>query len=605
MFIRDCKHVATLILPDLRFEWILSMCMVFALSAVFAPLFILLGLQEGIVGNMIDRLKSDSASRLVTPKFPLRTSLEDSWLQSLESRSEVVITSPISHLLLDIKGLDEPVNAIPTTPEDPLLTENSISLTGDDHPIVISNRLAQRLGKTVGDNLTVILVRHIGQEERAPVQFRVVGILPISASSDVKVWLPQTIFRWFYRWRKGQAAPKLGLTGRGASLIPEYDGVLTLLESVPSDEDYRKMLAGKMSFSRPPQPYDVAGWAIPPDRQAHLWKPVNSRVFKADFRPLVNRHHELGYAVDAVPFLDGFEVTLKSGDRTEEMSLTVLPDTPESDGLAAAPKGTPYMWISSAQGFSADAVGEISFDSGDEGSKIHIPVRLNPSRDLKSNYLAVPREFAGKMNAARNQEAAYDSVTGEFSPLGEEMRFFRAYTKSIDELESLVEFVHQEGVRRASGALRDPISKVEEVRNIRRLAGYMEELYFLIIIMSGISGFFAIAANVYAGVQRKRRDLAYLALLGVNRGALFLFPYLKSVALITGGVFLAIIFYALFGHLANQLFAHVLGDAESLTRLTVQNISVLIAGIFIAGSLASLFAAIKIMRIEPGEYIRE
>jgi ABC-type lipoprotein release transport system permease subunit len=146
---------------------------------------------------------------------------------------------------------------------------------------------------------------------------------------------------------------------------------------------------------------------------------------------------------------------------------------------------------------------------------------------------------------------------------------------------------------------------VEEVRNIRRLAGYMEKLYLLIVIISGISGFFAILANVIAGVRRKRRDLAYLALLGVNRGALFLFPCFKSVALITGSIVCALFSYAVFEHLSNQLFAHVLGNAESLTRLTGKNVSLLIAGIFIAGSLASMFAAVNIMRIEPGEYIRE
>ena len=605
MFIRDCKHVAALILPDLRFEWILSLCMVFALGAVFAPLFILLGLQEGIVGNMLDRLKNDSESRLVTPKFPLRTSLDDGWLKSLEKRAEVVIISPTSHLLLDIKGLDEPINAIPTAPEDPLMTENGISLAGNNRPIVLSNRLAQHSNKKIGDNLIVILVRSIGHEERVPIQFRVAGVLPLSASADVKVWLPLTIFRQFYRWRKGQAVPKLGLSGKGAFLIPEYDGIITLLKKVPSDKDYRRMLAGKMSFSQPPQPYNPADWAIPPNHQARLWKPVNSRVFTADFMPLVNRHHELGYAVDTLPFLDGFEVSLKSGGHTKKMILTVLPDTSKTDSLDAETKKTLPVRISPAQGFTADALGDMSFGSGDNGKNIHIPVKMNSSEALKAGYIAVPREFAGKMNAARHQASAYNSATGEFSPLEEEMRFFRAYTRTIDELEELVEFVRQEGIKRAIDALREPSSKVEEVRNIRRLAGYMEKLYLLIVIISGISGFFAILANVIAGVRRKRRDLAYLALLGVNRGALFLFPCFKSVALITGSIVCALFSYAVFGHLSNQLFAHVLGDAESLTRLTGKNISLLIAGIFIAGSLASMFAAVNIMRIEPGEYIRE
>lgn len=605
MFLRDCRHITTLTFSDLRFEWILSGCMIFALGAVFAPLFILLGLQEGIVGNMLDRLKSDPSSRLVTPKFPVEAPLDDAWLHLLGERSQAVIGSPTSRLLLDIEGLDEPINAVPTTPEDPLLIENGIILSGEGRPIVLSKRLAQISGKKIGNIFTVILVRKVGQEERVPVKFRVAGIAPISASEDAKIWLPETLFQWFYNWRKGQAVPELGLMGRGAVLAPEYDGIVTLLESVPSDEDYRRMLAGKMGFNQLPQPLLDTGWKLPLDRQVRLWRAINSRVFESDFAPLVNRHHELGYTLEAVPFLESFDVMLKAGVRTERLSLTILPPALGLGASAGDPEGMPRVWVSPENGFEDAVAGEMSFDSGNKGIKITIPVKLSASHMVTPGHLAVPRDLAGKMNAARHQEAAFDPARGEFTPMGAGMRFFRAYARSIDELEELVEFVRQEGVKRASNALREPSSKVEEVRNIRRLAGYMEQLYFLIVVVCGVSGFFAIAANVYAGVQRKRRDLSYLALLGMHPAALFLFPCLKSLVLVTGGVVSALVAYVLFGHLSDRLFAQVLGDAGSLTRLTVDNIMILLSGIFTAASLASLLAATAVTRIEPGEYIRE
>ncbi len=603
MFLRDCRHVAALILSDLRFEWILSICMVFALGAVFAPLFILLGLQEGIVGNMLDKLKSDPYSCMVTPKFPLETPLDDAWLGSLQEHSKALITSSTSHLLLNVDGLDDPVNAVPTTPVDPILVENGIFLPREeDWQIVLSDRLAHLTGKKIGDTLSVTLIRNTGQEERLPVKFNVAGILAKSASEDLKIWLPESLFQGIYRWRSGHGVPELGLAGRGAMLTPQYDGVLTLLDRVPTDEEYRRMLAGKMSFSRRPEPLSDTGWKVPRGRHVRLWRPVNNRVFEADLPSLVNRHNDLGYSVQVVPFLDAFEVTLKLDGCGKMLSITVLPKALEPNDSTEDHERWRHVLVSPGDDLKACTPGEMSFNSGGRGKEIIIPVKVCPSSMVTPGHLAVPRDLAGEMNAARYQEAFYDPTTGGLSAVGEGARFFKAYAKSIDELEDLVEFVRSEGERRSSNALREPNSRVGEVRNIRRLAGYMEKLYILIVVVSGVSSFFAIAAGVYAGVQRKRHDLAYLQLLGVHPAALFLFPYLKNLVLVTGGIVFALIAYAFFGNFSSRLF---LLEGASLTRLTLLNISILVTGILVAASVASLLAATAVTRIDPGEHIRE
>lgn len=605
MFIKDCVHVSRLILPDLCFEWILSVCMIFALGAIFAPLFILLGLQEGIVGNMIDQLKRNPSSRLITPKYPLRRPLDEEWLKSLGERAAMLMIAPTSRLLLDIEGYDELVNTVPTIAEDPLMLENDIRLSDNESVAVLSFNLAQRIDKKVDDPLTVVLIRFPGQEERAAIPCRVAGILPQGASSDVKLWIPRQLFQWFYRWRKGQAVPELGLSGRGDFLVPEYDGIATIVETVPSDEDYRLMLSGKISFSQPPQPYNNMGWTPPPHLHVRLWRSINSRVYESDFAPLVNRHHELGYSVETVPFIEDFEIMVKSNETSAKRFLTILPDSLKPDNIDLESQEKPYVWCSVEDGVTDNGKGVLSFYSGSEQRPIEISVDLIPTPEIRSGFIAVPDESAGKMNAARRQAADFDPVTGEFSPVSEEMRYFWVYARSIDGLEELLDFIRQEGIKQASNALREPNSKVDEVRNIRRLAGYMEQIYLLIVVVSGVSGIFAIAASVYAGVQRKRHDLAYLELLGLHPAALFVFPYLKSLMLIAGGVATAGIAYLIFGHFSNKLFMYVLGEAESLTRLTGQNVFFLIFGIFVVGSAASLLAAISVMRIEPGEYIRE
>lgn len=602
MFCRDCRHLVTLIVADLRYEWILSGCMVLALSAVFAPLFILLGLQEGIVGNMLDRLKRDPSSCLVTPKFPLNAPLDDVWLQALKKHSEVVIASSTAHLLLNIEGLEDPVNAVPTSALDPLLLKNGVKLPDAGRHTVLSQRLALLTGKNTGDTLVVTLIRMTGKEEKIPVALHVAGVLPKSAAEDVRMWLPDNLFQGFYRWRQGHEVPELDLPGGSTDLSPEFDGFLTLLKSVPTNEEYRQMLARRISFSQLPIPLSDPGWKIPPRLHARLWRPVNNRVFEEDRLPLINRHNELGYAVEVVPFLNDFQVTLTVGNRSQKLFLTVLPPSLEKPHPTEPNKKAPCAWISPHKDFKKTVSGKISFLSGAQGQEIVIPVEVCPSPTVTPGYLAVPENLAGKMNAARRQVSIYNPATGTLSATEEGPRFFRAYARSIDELEELVEFIRQEGEKRGLNALREPISRVAEVRNIRRLAGYMEKLYLLIVVISGVAGFFAITASVYAGVQRQRHDLAYLQLLGIHPVALFLFPCLKSLALVTGGLVTALIAYAIFRLLSTSLLP--LGGAP-LTRLTTSDILMLVTGILVTASVASLLAATAVTRIDPGEYIRD
>jgi|GEM_PF-2536516 len=602
---RDCRHIATLIVADLRYEWILSVCMVLALSAVFAPLFILLGLQEGIIGNMLDRLKKDPSSCLVTPKFPLHTPLDKVWLQSLEKQSQVVIASSTSHLLLNIEGLDDPVNAVPTDTNDPLLLNNGVTLPDAGRHIVLSQRLAQLTGKSPGDTLVVTLIRMTGKEEKVPITFQIAGILPKSAAEDVRMWLPKNLFQGFYRWRQGHEVPEMKLSGGSTNLSPEFDGFLTLLRRVPTDEEYRRMLARRIGFSQPPEPLSNPGWKIPPHFQIRLWRPINNRVFEGDKLPLANRHNELGYEVEVVPFLSDFQVTLTAADSCQKLSLTVLPPLLEKLPPTAPPNKAPRVWIARQKGFRKPVAGKISFLSGfpgGQGQEIVLPVEVYPSSIVTPGYLAVPERLAGEMNAARRQVSVYSPTTGSLSATGDGPRFFRAYARSIDELEELVEFIRREGEQRGLIALREPISRVAEVRNIRRLAGYMEKLYLLIVVVSGVAGFFAITASVYAGVQRQRHDLAYLQLLGIHPAALFFFPCLKSLTLVAGGLVTALIAYTIFGQLSTNLLP--LGGA-SLTRLTAPDILILVTGILAAASVASLLAATAVTRIDPGEYIRE
>ena len=553
-------------------------------------------------------------------------------------------------MLLDVEGKKDPVNVLPTSDIDPLLKENKITLTNKMHSLVLSTPLAKALKKKQGDPITLTLIRSTGQEERRPVPMQVAGVLPIEASQDSKIWLDADFFKQIHQWRRGGAIPELDLPGGGTTLTPEYDGIVTLLEKVPSDAQYRSMMASGLGFSQLPETFDIRPWGYPAEQQARLWKPVNSRVLEDNFTSLINRHNERGFIqVTTLPYIDDFKVSLRAEGKSVPLLLSsLLPQEKSTSPVAIIgwEMGSPAwikeripplnyvdfhlikplppkkentlsdvgnfaqedrnVWI-----FRNDKISlfphpkaEITFSTA-SGEELIIPVRVLPSESVPQGFIVIDPDFAGKMNAARRQDAMYDPQAGEFRPVEQGTRFFRAYAKNINELEKLVDFIRTKGEELGSEALMKPVSRIAEVRNIQQLSDYMKKLYLLILAVSGVSGFFAILANVYAGIQRKRKDIAYLQLYGLHPVSLVLFPFVKSLVLVSAALASAFIAYGAFDYFTDQAFSEALGNATSLTRLDKYHVMYLIAGLYGTASIASFIAAIAVTRIEPGEYIRE
>lgn len=74
---RTYGTVRFLALADLRHEWLLNLCMVLALAAVLTPLLLLLGLKNGVVETMRERLVQDPIYRELKPQETLNLRPED------------------------------------------------------------------------------------------------------------------------------------------------------------------------------------------------------------------------------------------------------------------------------------------------------------------------------------------------------------------------------------------------------------------------------------------------------------------------------------------------------------------------------------------------
>ena len=604
--LKDYLYITILAFRDISHERILSFCMACSLGAIFTPIIILLGLQQGIIGNMLDTLESDPASRLVRPKFMSQSPIPLDTLEVIRQSGIAFIPSETSHLLLDVKGLHDSINVVPSSKQDPFVIQsNPIGIGDDIQWVVISEPLSKKLGKFKGDKLTLLLRRttNANYPEEVPMDFTIVGVLDSEMMPDVKIYLPVAVFNGIYHWRKGYEISDLGLMGnRKNNFHPEYDGVITGFSlKKPKDEDFRQMLAGRLPFSSMPKVYTEL-MSDQKNSDWRLWQTVNNTITASDIQVLNNALLNYGYDPQLVPYIKDIELELNKLDISKKWHIYMLPEmlSPRWDE-----DSKPILYISNEdRSFSGEQ--QLLLKTGVKENKTTIPVFLEVSEKVPSGYIVASHYFSGLLRTAERLGANYNHDQHAFSLSSkEQVRYFRVYSESIEQLDALVQTVKHVGDDLGLKALKEPVSRLYEVQKIRTLSDYMRKIYFLIATISGISTVFAVSASVYATVQRRRKDLAYLNMLGVDKSTIIFFPFIKSMILISIGLGISFIAYWIFGVLASHWFVDLLGETESLTRLKVDHILSLIVIILSLGGISSLLAGGFVNRMDSQRYIHE
>ncbi|MCD9509708.1 hypothetical protein [Photobacterium phosphoreum] len=603
--LKDYLYIAVLAFRDISHERILSFCMACSLGAIFTPIIILLGLQQGIIGNMLDTLESDPASRLVRPKFMSQSPIPLDSLEVIQQSGVAFIPSETSHLLLDVKGLHDSINVVPSSKQDPFVIQSNPIAIKDNKWVVISEPLSKKLGKFKGNKLTLLLRRETNANypEEVPMDFTIVGVLDSEMMPDVKIYLPVDVFNGIYHWRKGYEILDLGLMGnRENNFHPEYDGVITgFYHKKPKDEDFRKMLAGRLPFSSMPKVYtELMSAQIHSDWR--LWQTVNNTITASDIQVLNNVLLNYGYDPQFVPYIKDIELELNKLDISKTWHIYMLPEilSPRWDEGAK-----PILYISSEdQDFSGEQ--QLLLKTGIKGDKAKIPVLLEVSDNVSPGSIVASHHFSGLLRTAERLGATYNSVQYAFSLNSkEQVRYFRVYSESIEQLDGLVQIVKGIGDDLGLNALKEPVSRLYEVQKIRTLSDYMQKIYFLIAAISGVSTVFAVSASVYATVQRRCKDLAYLNMLGVDKSTIIFFPFIKSMILISIGLVISFVAYWIFGVLASHWFVDLLGETTSLTRLKSEYALSLIVIVLSLGGITSLLAGSFVNRMDSQRYIHE
>ena len=174
---------------------------------------------------------------------------------------------------------------------------------------------------------------------------------------------------------------------------------------------------------------------------------------------------------------------------------------------------------------------------------------------------------------------------------------FRLYARSIYDVAGLREAFAEVGV--------DVHTRVSEIELVRRMDRNLTAIYWAIAVI-GLVGFsLSLGASLWANVDRKRKQLSVLRLVGFRTRDIIWFPMVQSLFTAILGWALAVSIYYATAWVINRLMAEQVEAGQLVCRLLQDHYAIALALTCSAAVIAAALAGMRSARIEPSEGLRE
>jgi putative ABC transport system permease protein len=603
---RPLKLIPALAALHLRHEWILTLCLVIALAAVISPLLVLLGLKHGTIQTLRERLVEDPVFREIRPAQTREFKPE--WFKDVASWPGIGFLTPtilpLSSVVSMVRGetdKTELFDLIPTAPGDPLLLENG-GVVPEDGEAVLTAEAARRLGLSAGGEAVARVTRFRGgRTENVEVRLRVAAVLDMRAGSLARVYAPLSFVLDVEAYKEGYAASARGWAGDTPEPYASFDGaVLVLPEPLPPI--VRSGLVINTGFGRiteisPDGARDLLGFSPPQGLAVYNLLSPGASITASNLRAIEQKLR--GHTRVLLPYVR--DVVVKRGD--EELRLVGLSLDEEQAELLGLPK-TPWggytgrlperilgvLWpsgkVSAGEktALRSSGVAELEFD-------------LQPAGETALEHPVVPVELLGVLRTATQRAVTFDRASERFEMARGGYRGFRLYAHSIDDVPGLYHRLKNQGL--------EVIAEVEAIERIQVLDRGLTRLFWLIALLGLFGGTAVLVSSLYAAVERRRRDLGVLRLLGFARRHVFFFPIVQGLMIAALGLAAGFGGYGALAATINHAFASELAPGEAFCVLPGPYVPVFCLITLALAALASLAAAWRATCIDPAEVIRE
>jgi putative ABC transport system permease protein len=174
---------------------------------------------------------------------------------------------------------------------------------------------------------------------------------------------------------------------------------------------------------------------------------------------------------------------------------------------------------------------------------------------------------------------------------------FRLHARRLEDVPALDAALRARGLEIASRAA--------EVESLLRLDANLAALFAILAGTGGAGYLVSLAIGLWAQVERRRKELAMLSLLGTPRGALLAIPVVQAAATALAGAALASALALAIAAWLNRAFAGAVAGDRPVALLTPGWLA-LAAAATLAGALAAGFlAARRAAAADPADGLRE
>ncbi len=615
---------------DLRHEWVLTICLVMAVTAVLSPLMILFGLKFGTIEVLRFRLIQDPRNREIRPLTS--KSFTQEWFHKLRSREDVSFIVPTTRQIsasveARIEGNSEnegekkfTLDIIPTDDGDRLIIENGASIPTSDQ-CVLTNAAAEKLGAKIGDRLIVTAKRYKGTRyEKGMLCLKVTGVLTDRASALKSIYVRLAILEAVESYKDGQAVPEYGWEGSTPKAYPLYDGLVVILSKKLNKIEEFKLINNtgftKIEPLTTRELFERAGYLLSPGKTIYLLSTKRKLAGHESVRSIGFRLRGKGAVL--IPWVSELKAELVDRSNHVVNSLTLL-------SLSVPKEKAVDIGMIPIPAWSSEVDPDENNSDTAQWRKIMLPesvkrpdgpVRLHVIRDddsfifpiqiesdsvpkeIEQEYAAfIPARLAGILNLFKHRNITFDNTIREFVLSRRGYAGFRLYASTIDDVDRIKQHLEEEGI---------PVhTEAERIRDVTELDIYLTLIFWLIATVGIIGGVATLMASLYASVERKRRDLSILRLIGLSGATLLRFPVYQGIIIAVGGFCVAFVFFESLAWIINTLFSNHLQAEESLCRLAIWHFIIVLGATVAVAVLAGTVAAWRVTRIEPAEALRD
>ncbi|WP_223429545.1 ABC transporter permease [Pseudomonas sp. GL-B-26] len=196
------------------------------------------------------------------------------------------------------------------------------------------------------------------------------------------------------------------------------------------------------------------------------------------------------------------------------------------------------------------------------------------------------------------QVSAFGVETGK--PLGNLQPLYaraRVYARDIDQVAPLEHWLNEQHIETSSR-----LADIDNVKAINHVLG----LIFGVIAVAALIGCVASMVGAFlANIDRKRKSLAVLRLLGFKRRAVGGFVVLQALVLSLAGYVGGLGFYAVGSHLFDYLLGSSQATGTFVCHITVWHGIAALLLTFLVAALVAVIGALRAINIQPAESLRE